>query len=187
MARDGPSDAELVRRVAGGDEAALELLYDRYAGRIYGLAVRLVADDADAEEVVQDVFTRLWRHAGRFDAGRSSLGTWLLTVTRRRAIDTLRARGRRQRSEPLPLHLPADDDVEEAAENEVLAADVAQAVDHLPDTLRQVIVHAYYLGQSHREVAGALGIPLGTVKTRLRAAVERLRNTFSPPEEASGR
>lgn len=187
MAPDGLSDAELTRRVAGGDEAALELLYDRYAGRVYGLAIRLLGDNDDAEEVVQDVFVRLWQHAGAFDASRATLGTWLLTVTRRRAIDALRSRGRRRRSEPLPLHLQADDDVAETAEHQVLAADVEQALGRLPEPLRQVIVHAYYLGQTHREVAVSLGIPLGTVKTRLRAAVERLRDTLIPPGEASGR
>jgi len=187
VAPESPSDAELVRRLAGGDEAALALLYDRYVGRVFGLALRLLGDTADAEEVVQDVFTRLWRSAGTFDPSRATLGTWLLTVTRRRAIDGLRARGRRQQGEPLPQHLPAPDDVAEAAANHVLAADVAQALDRLPETLRQVIVHAYYLGQTHREVAGSLGIPLGTVKTRLRTAVARLRDLLTPPGEASGR
>lgn len=172
-------DAELMRRVAQQESAALSHLYDRYARLVFSLAYRMLANRDDAEEVVLDVFSQVWRTAGRYQAQRGRVDTWLLILTRSRALDRLRARQRAGRwvaPAALPQDMPA---AQTSPEDTVLIEErrqaVRQALGNLPDDQRQVIELAYYQGLSHTEIAAHTGLALGTVKTRLRLALHKLR------------
>ena len=181
-----PDDAQLIQRIAAGDERALVILYDRYGAQVYGLALRLTGERPEAEEVVQDVFLRLWLHARHYDGERAALRTWLLAMTRHRAIDLLRSRRRRPAAAALAVDVSDGDDVAAGVEQALLHADVARALARLPEPLRELIERSYYRGESHRQIAAQLGLPVGTVKTRLRQAVERLRQLMRTGEEALG-
>jgi RNA polymerase sigma-70 factor (ECF subfamily) len=176
------SDAALITRVAQGDVAALDTLYVRYARPVFSLAVRMLGDAADAEEVTQDVFERVWRAAHRFDPARGPGGTWLLTMTHHVAIDTLRKRQRR----PVPTHGAVADlaldllpdtslDIGESTVRTIEAEQIRRAVRSLPPPQRHAIELAYFAGLSHVDIAAALGEPLGTVKSRIRRGMVRLR------------
>lgn len=181
------TDADLVARVAAGDERALAELYDRHATVLLGLARRVLGDTADAEEVLQEVFVHAWSRAGSYDPGRSSVATWLALVARSRAIDRLRSRrsfdrtveGARQQSPP-GHESPRAASVVLAHER---GARVAAALAELPPEQRQVIEMAYYGGLSQTEIAGATGIPLGTVKTRTLLAMKKLRAALAADVE----
>ena len=180
-ATDAPTpvdaDAALVRRVAAGDGEALRELYDRYGGLVHGLALRTLGDRQLAEDTVQDVFVALWRQAGRYDPVRGRLATWLITITRNRAIEQLRRRSSR----------PADPHAEvalggQAPDPATLAGDadeaerIALAIAELPAPQLEVLRLAYFDQLTHVEIADRLGLPLGTVKGRLRLALNRLRS-----------
>lgn len=176
------SDEELIGRLADGDIDALDTLYARYARPVFSLAYRVLGDDAEAEEVTQDVFERAWRHAPTFDRTRGRFGTWLLSVTHHVAIDAVRRRGRRPVAlggEPgaLALQLVADPkvDVATVSVEHVAGAQIRAALRELPEPQRRAIELAYFAGMSHLEIAAALGDPLGTVKARIRRGMERLR------------
>jgi len=176
------NDEELIARLAYGDLDALDALYARYARPVFSLAVRVLGDEAEAEEVTQDVFERAWRHASSFDRTRGRLATWLLSMTHHTAIDALRKRQRRPRAlggEPaaVALRLVADPhvDVADATVNHVDGKEIRRALHALPEAQRQAIELAYFAGLSHLEIAAALGDPLGTVKARIRRGMERLR------------
>lgn len=169
-------DRELMQRVARGDEEALALLYDRHAATVYGLALRLTGSKQESEEVVQDVFLRVWQHAARFDDRLGSLGSWLTAVTRNSAIDRLRKKNRRLTTISLSAHMAPIGYEETGVERRLLLDDIQQSLSGLPPTLRQVLELAYFEGLTHREIAEFLLIPMGTVKSRLRQAVERLRD-----------
>ncbi|GBD13821.1 ECF RNA polymerase sigma factor SigK [bacterium HR24] len=162
--------------VAQRDPRALEAVYDRYGSVVYSLARRLLGDPHRAEDVVQDIFLRLWDRPQLYVASRGQLLTWLLTLTRNRAIDQLRAQGRRQRflRAPAGAQVETQDPVEQAQwaleRHQVLAA-----LTHLPPEQREAIELAYFRGLTHREIAEATGLPLGTVKTRIRLAMQKLR------------
>jgi len=177
------NDADLVARVAAGDERALAALYDRHAPVLLGLARRVLGGTADAEEVLQEVFVHAWSRAGSYDPRRSSVATWLALVARSRAIDRLRSRRSAERTvEAARLESPPGHESPRAA-GAVLAhergARVAAALAELPPEQRQVIEMAYYGGLSQTEIAGATGIPLGTVKTRTLLAMKKLRAAFA--------
>ncbi len=179
------SDEELIERLAHGDLTALEALYQRYARPVYSLALRILQDTADAEEVTQDVFERIWRHAPMFDPARGHFGTWLLSVTHHVAIDLVRKRQRRPQTvgsevtEPTGrLESEGREDVANSALRNVQAEQVRRALRSLPPAQQQAIELAYFSGLSHLEIAAMLGDPLGTVKARIRRGMERLRSSL---------
>mgnify|MGYP003877208377 CR=1 FL=1 len=182
-ARLESSRTALVRRLAAGDQAAMAEFYDQTHQMVYGLALRVLADAHAAEDVMVEVYAQAWRQAGEFDASRGSPSAWLLTMTRSRAIDARRARGRDRATEPLEMALnvgaaaPGPEALTVAAERHRF---VHGALAHLSVELRQLIDLAYFGGLSHSEIAAQLGQPLGTVKTRIRSAMMQLRDRLAP-------
>jgi len=196
-------DSGLVRAVASGSEDALVQLYDRYAGAVYATARRLTTDRGLAEDVVQETFLALWNRAEQYDPTMGSLPAWLLTIARNRTIDRLRALGRRPPTVPVSdVALPDEGDTATLerllvggavvgagqpvmgpaallAETE-LRSSLAEALAELPDVERAVLVLAYRDELSQSEIAEKLGWPIGTVKTRTRRALLRMRNALGP-------
>jgi RNA polymerase sigma-70 factor (ECF subfamily) len=172
-------DETLLRRVARGDSAAFELIYDRYADAVFGMVLRVLRDRAQAEEVAQEVLVEAWRTATRFDASRGSARAWLLTMARRRAIDRVRsaqaADDREVRAASGSL-TPEYDEVSEAVVTRLEAEEVRGCLDTLTDLQRESVQLAYYRGYTHSQVSHLLEVPLGTVKTRLRDGLIRLRD-----------
>jgi RNA polymerase sigma-70 factor (ECF subfamily) len=179
---DGRSDAELLALVARREQPALALLYDRYGGRVFALALRLLGDRQAAEEVTQDVFLRIWQRADTFQPGSASVLAWLLAITRNRSIDELRSRrgaARRQETGELP-GAPADtaDDPQRRAEGRMLADDVRRVLAELPVRQRRALELSIFGGLSHSEIAAALDTPLGTIKSWLRQGLRQLRTSL---------
>lgn len=183
------SDPSLLDRVARGDEAALGRLYDKYSAALYAVAFRISGERSDAEEIVLDSFTQAWRDATRFQSSRGSVIAWLSMICRSRALDLIRARSRRTKvvtkaAAADPDTTPAmgaaqpgtDRDLERMERRKV----VAEALMALSPPQRQAVQLAYYEGLSHSEIAERLGEPLGTVKTRVRLAMQRLRESLRP-------
>ena len=177
---DGRSDPELASGLAAGDVNALGLLYDRYGGLAYSVALRVLGDPGRSEDVVQDCFLKLWNGAAGFDSGRGSLRTWLVTSVRNRSIDYLRGRGAHERQErEIPLHVEASGagadpwhDVALSIERDI----IREALDNLPAEQRQAVELAYFGGYTHREIADMIRVPLSTVKGRMRLALEKLHS-----------
>jgi RNA polymerase sigma-70 factor, ECF subfamily len=169
-------DADAVARVAAGDDVALRELYDRYGRVVYSFAYRLTHDATLSEECVQDVFVALWRRAADFDPTRAKLTTWLFVVARNRAIELGRQKARRPelRDDLEPVGFAPDPAELVAVADE--AQRVAEAVAELPEEQLEVLRLAYFDGLSHAEIAGVIGVPLGTVKGRMRLALQRLRS-----------
>jgi RNA polymerase sigma-70 factor (ECF subfamily) len=169
----------LLRDVAGGDRTAFAELYDRTSARVMGLVTRLLRDRAQSEEVTQEVYLEIWQQAPRFDANRGSGMAWVLTMTHRRAVDRIRAS---QKSHERDLRIGIRDierdfdGVSEAVEIRVENERVKRAMSRLTPLQREAVILAYYGGYSHSEMAQILAIPLGTVKTRLRDGMIRLRD-----------
>jgi RNA polymerase sigma-70 factor, ECF subfamily len=180
----GPPDLDLLRRMREGDERALEVLYKRYGGLIFTLALRIVGDPELAREVLQDTFLRCWDGRETYDAGRGRVAWWLTGITRNRAIDLLRSRphqGRLREQEILPGEARmSDSGPSEAAEASALRRAVASALESLSTAQRRAIELAYYGGFTQTEIARDLGEPLGTVKSRTREGLERLRVSLRP-------
>lgn len=171
------ADAALVRRILDGDEAALGTLYDRYGSLVYSVANRILRDTGAAEEVLQDIFHRLWRAAASFDAERGSLGSWLLVMARNRSIDRLRRRGPAA-EDPVESLPPAILNIESDAARDEMVARVRRALEELPEPQRKAMELAYFEGLTQSEIASHTGDPLGTVKTRLRTALASLRKAL---------
>jgi RNA polymerase sigma-70 factor, ECF subfamily len=169
-------DDGLVARVADGDTDALRQLYERHGGIVFGLAYRLVGDRQGAEECTQDVFVALWRGAASYDPARSRVSTWLYAITRNRSLDLIRRRAVRpvELMDSPPSRDQSPDASEIAAASE-RAERVSAALAELPEPQLEVLKLAYFEGLSHSEIAERLGIPVGTVKSRVRLALERLR------------
>ena len=169
----------LLREVAAGSRTAFAEVYDRISSRVMGLVTRLLRDRAQSEEVTQEVFLEIWQQASKFDANRGSGMAWVLTMAHRRAIDRIRAS---QKSHERDLRIGIRDmerdfdHVSEAVEIRVENERVKTAMGRLTALQREAVILAYYGGYSHSEMAGILGIPLGTVKTRLRDGMIRLRD-----------
>lgn len=182
-AQNASEDADLVSRVAQGDQAALGALYDRYNRPCYSLARRILGDERLAEDVVQEVFLVLWRDPSRFDATRGAFATWLLSTTHHKAVDAVRReenhRKRRASSEVLATFESEAPSVEDMAWAGVRRTRVQAALGTLPDAQREALGLAYFGGYTQREIAGLTGIPLGTVKTRMLAGMRRLREELS--------
>jgi len=187
-------DSALVAQVGAGDERALGELYDRYGGMAFSLACAIVVERADAEEVVADAFAQVWRSASGFEPARGSVPAWLATIVRTRALDLVRSRKRRARvleeaavvtdeGETLVL-APTSESPDRSAEITEASTIVRKSLAELPPAQRRVIELAYFGGLSQSEIAAELSEPLGTVKTRMRAGMEKLRQALRPLLEA---
>ena len=171
------SDEALVALVARGDEDALAELYDRVGRVAYGLALRVLRDDRHAEDAVQEAFLQVWRSAATFRAERAKASTWILTLVHRRAVDLVRREERRQ-ADPLTDDSAAGvgrEETDEAAWLRFERERVQAALKQLPDVQREALELAYYGGFSQSELAERLGVPLGTIKSRMFAGLARLR------------
>jgi RNA polymerase sigma-70 factor (ECF subfamily) len=182
----GVSDEQVLAAIARGEHLALRVLYDRYSGAVFSLALKMVADRELAEEVTQEAFLRVWRHAGSYDPTRGRVATWVLGLTHHLAIDQIRRR--KVQAQPMPVgedgeslaaHIPdptvdVERDVWGAERRQVLS----EALVQLPAPQREVIEQAYYRGLTQVEIAHLIGIPLGTVKTRLRLGLRKLRTVL---------
>ena len=175
----GLRDGELVELVAQKDAGALEALYERYGRAAYSLARRILTEETLAQDVVQEVFLSLWRDARRFDAGRGTVATYLLSMTHHRAVDVVRREEnlRRWRTSDEGLELAPDPKarVEDEVEASERRAEVRSALAELPAAQREALLLAYFGGYTQREVAALVGVPLGTVKTRMAAGMRKMK------------
>ena len=169
----------LLALVAGGDEPAFAELYRRVAPAVFGLVTKVVRNPAQAEEVTQEVFVELWRTAPRFDPARGTARSWIMTCAHRRAVDRVRSAERAARRDDLAGRRDQGrpyDEVVEQVETSLEREHVRRSLGVLTDLQREAVVLAYYGGYTHREIAELLGVPSGTVKTRLRDGLIRLRD-----------
>jgi RNA polymerase sigma-70 factor (ECF subfamily) len=166
-----------IGRVAAGDQGAFAAIYDQLVPSVYGVARRVLRDPAQAEEVTQEVFTEIWRQATRFDAGRGSVRTWAVTIAHRRAVDRVRSeQARRDRqARQATLDPPADATPEDTALDSEDRERARAAMAELSAAQREALELAFYDGLTHVQIADHLGIALGTVKTRIRDGLIRLR------------
>jgi RNA polymerase sigma-70 factor (ECF subfamily) len=180
---DRAGDQAALDRMARGDGDAVAELYDRHARPIYSLALRILGDAGEAEDVVQEVFSQAWRQAARYSASRGAVAAWLLTLTRSRAIDRLRAKRARPAGVGDERTVGQVVDAGPPADSQVLSSEqvsrVRAALDELPLLQRAAIELAYFEGLTHAEIAARLEQPLGTVKTRIRLAMTKLRDVLA--------
>jgi RNA polymerase sigma factor (sigma-70 family) len=181
------TDEELMRDIAEGSRAALTELYRRYERPVYGFALRMVRDSQAAEEIVQDVFTRIWKAREYFNPSSASLRTWMLTIAKRIAIDYIRSRQRRGTlaldSEEKTYDVPDGAALpDEMASNADTSRQIRQALDSLPSDQRIPIERMYYEGLTQQEIAEILSVPIGTVKSRIRLGMEKLRRQLTSVE-----
>jgi len=171
------TDVEILRNIAGGDEQALSSLYDRYRLILFGLILRILHSQAEAEDVLQEVFLQVWRRASDFDETRGRPFTWLVTLARSRAIDRLRSLASRDRTAQESIR-DVPDSTSNAADDAVKSEQgeiVRSALKELPDEQRKTLLLAYFEGLTQSEIAERLKTPLGTVKTRMRSGMIKLR------------
>ena len=184
--RDATRDAGLLARMSRGDERALGELYDRWDLGVRAAIRNILGDPMETEEVVEDVFWQAWRQADRFDPARGSVGAWLLTVARSRALDRARSARLSREHESLDATVPLADqspDPLTLAEDADLEGRMRQEIARLPEEQRDVMLLAYQEGLSQSEIAERSGEPLGTVKTRMRLAMAKLRARLAQIEE----
>ena len=184
-----PDDAQLLRRMAEGDEQALGAFYDRWQPLVHGVVLRILRQRDDVADVVEEAFWQAWRQAGRYETGRGSVQTWLLTIARSRALDKVRAL-KRLREEPiegengdLVVQLAADGDPSMSAEAAERRTFVIAALAELPAEQREALELGYFAGLSQTEIAERTGQPLGTIKTRMRLAMQKLRGRLQDLRE----
>ena len=175
-------DPALVAAVGAGDAGALALLYDRFSGMLLGLAHRILGDASDAEEILQEAFLQVWNQAGRYDPGRSSVSTWLVLITRSRAIDRLRSRKVKDRTLLGVQQEKRGSHTSPKGVGDVFRQErgrrLRQEMALLPPEQREVLEMAFFRGMTQSEIAGRTGIPLGTVKTRSLLAMRKLRKSL---------
>lgn len=185
MRHNNLNNEQLMRRVANGDAAALEILYEQYAPAVMGLALKMLGDRASAEEVVQETFWRVWRNAESFCEQQGAFPNWLFGITRNLAIDTWR----RGKSRPQPIFDDKEEqqlennpdpqaDVMESAWTTIKHVQVRQALSILPPNQREVVELAFFWGLTRQEIAEKIGVPLGTVHTRARLGLQKLREAL---------
>ncbi len=172
------SDSDLLTLIERGDEAALARLFERYSKLVYSVALRVLRDPGAAEDVMQEIFLQIWRSPTSFVAARGSLGGWLAVVSRNRSIDVLRKRRPMDSIEEVPLESPYD--LTSDAERNMLLDRVRKVMAELPVEQRKALEMAYFEGWTHAEIAEKTGHPLGTVKTRIRSALQILGKAFRP-------
>jgi len=170
------TSASIVRRMAEGDESALGLLYDQWIQPVYSLVVQLLRDADEAEDVVEETFWQAWQRAASYDVSRGTVRTWLLTIARSRALDRLRVRNRRRDETPVTADVAIDErdpllDLEGRERRDL----VLSALNELPPDQRRALELAYFRGLTQSEIAETLGEPLGTIKTRMRLGMMKLR------------
>jgi len=182
------NDVALVLRMAGGDASALGAFYDRWSRPVQHVVSAIVRSSADTEEVVEEAFWQAWNQSSRFEPGRGSVSSWILTIARSRAMDRAKAQRRRREDvvgsigEEIVSERPGPADDALASEQRSM---VALALRDLPDAQREAVEMAYFGGLSQSEIAECTGHPLGTIKTRLRLAMQKLRDRLAPLSEAA--
>lgn len=170
-------DAALLARIQSGDQLAMASIFRRYSSIVYSVALRVLKDPGEAEDVTQEIFVQIWKNPGAYVAGRGSLGGWLAVVARNRAIDQIR---RRHPSDPVELFaLPSTTDLGKEAERAVLVEKICAAMLDLPVEQQKSVELAFFEGLTHSEIAERTGDPLGTVKTRIRLALLSLRKVLA--------
>ncbi|HWI95029.1 MAG TPA: sigma-70 family RNA polymerase sigma factor [Solirubrobacterales bacterium] len=178
------ADEELMPLIGEKNPDAFEVFYDRHGGVAYSLAYRIVGERGAAEDVTQEAFISIWRSGARYDAARGSVRTWMLGIVRNRAIDFLRSKAGRAPKldfddDSILEHRPAAELTDSEALRRETAEEVRGALDELPGEQAKVIQLAYFGGFSHSEIAGMLGVPLGTVKGRMRLGLEKIRGELA--------
>jgi RNA polymerase sigma-70 factor (ECF subfamily) len=169
------TDQDLIAQVAAGDREAFARLYDRYAPRVLGLILKIVRNRTDADDVLQEAFLQIWAKAASFDPGRSAPDVWIFLIGRSRALDRLRRLSAAPRE---GLERSAPDAPDRGLERVEEAHQVQSALGHLPAEQREPIRLAFYHGLTHEQIARQLNVPLGTIKTRIRLGMGRLRDRF---------
>ncbi len=172
-----PNESVLIARIRAGDQGAMAAFYDRYSSVVYAVAMRVLGETAAAEDVLQEVFIQLWRRPEAFDAGRGRMSAWLAVITRHRAIDVLRKR--RPAEELDEVMVSVDAGLENAAARNQAMDKVRKVLGGLPGEQRKALEMAFFEGLTHTEIAARTGEPLGTVKTRIRAALISLRKAMA--------
>jgi RNA polymerase sigma-70 factor (ECF subfamily) len=184
-------DEVLIRLIVADNADSLSELYDRYNRLVFSLALNMVGDPGTAEEITLDVFTQTWEKAATYQPEKAKVSTWLTAITRNRSIDILRRRGSRPERINVDLfqipsdQMPMDDELEENLQAEFLRKRVREAVAQLPDDQKEALQLAYFKGYTHRQIADVLDQPLGTVKTRIRLAMGKLRKILVDKETES--
>lgn len=187
LVEERPEDGDFVRQLQSRDEAGLASLYDRYAVLAFTLAYRMLSDRQTAEDVVQDAFLSVWRHATRYDPEQSSFRSWLITIIRNRCFDKLRSRATQPQLSPEAdiSEKPGTQDVLRDVSQAFTARSVRSALEQLPPEQRETIELAYYGGFSQTEISERMRVPLGTVKGRVRMGMQRLRSLLADLERES--
>jgi RNA polymerase sigma-70 factor (ECF subfamily) len=175
------TDIELISNIAKRDRQSFDLFYDRYAQIIFNLCIRILRDESEAEDVMQEIFVQIWRDAERFDRTRASVKTWLFTIARSRSLDRYRSRKtirkRIEEGSEEDLHqIASSEDVQDTT---IMQKYVSNALNQISKEQRLVLELSYYEGLTQEEIAERLGEPLGTIKSRIRAALIKLRSLFS--------
>jgi RNA polymerase sigma-70 factor (ECF subfamily) len=178
------TDSELILGVIKRERRAFDLFYERYAQIIFNLCVRILKDEAEAQDVLQEIFLQIWREAERFDASRASVKTWLFTIARSRSLDRYRSRKTvtsrlEDNAEDQIQQIPGKEDLQSKS---VMQQYVGSALSRLSKEQRLVLELSYYEGLTQEEIAARLNEPLGTIKSRIRAALMKLRSLFSGDE-----
>ena len=189
LSYDDLRDEQLITLIANGEKDALEAFYNRYARPVFSLARYMLRDPSLAEEATQDIFLNLWLKAASYNPERGAPKSWFMSVAHHRIVDVIKSRKRRLQSsnsaphELLDLHPTAGDSTEDAAHRNIARDEILEVLGRLPEEQRRVLVMAYFEGYSQSEIASRLGEPLGTVKTRARLGIQKLRAAMVQGED----
>ena len=187
------NDEALIRLAANDDPEALSELYDRYKALVFSLAINIVGSHETAEDITLEVFTRVWEKADTYQIGKATVKRWISSITRYRSIDVLRRRNvhldmsNPQWSDFSPDTLPARENPEEIMELALVRRKVTEALSKLPEEQKKPLALAYFMGYSHRQIAESLNKPLGTIKTRIRLAIQKLQQELKVDEDINDR